>query len=167
MKQLLILRHAKSSWKHEGLDDHDRPLNKRGRRDAPRMGRWIRVQGLLPDAILSSTAVRAWTTALLVAEAAGFVGPIQPSRELYLGGTGPYLDALARCSDDHRRVMVVGHNPDLEDLLHEMTGRHEALGTAALSHVRLPIRGWKDVRRARRGELLGVWRPKELPAEFA
>ena len=77
MKLLLILRHAKSSWKDPDLDDHDRPLNKRGRRDAPRMGRLLRKEDLLPDLILSSTAVRARMTAEMVADASRYRGPLE------------------------------------------------------------------------------------------
>ena len=69
MKTLLVLRHAKSSWNDPALDDHERPLNKRGRRDAPRMGALVREYGLIPDLVISSDAVRARLTAEAVAEA--------------------------------------------------------------------------------------------------
>ncbi len=74
MKTLLVQRHAKSSWKDPGLDDHDRPLNKRGKKDGPRMGRLVREEDLIPDLILSSTAVRAKNTAKEVAEISGYSG---------------------------------------------------------------------------------------------
>ena len=106
MKELLILRHAKSSWKYQELSDHDRPLNKRGRRDAPRMGRLIRVRGLLPDLVVSSTAVRAMTTAHLASSAAGYTGSVELEPSLYLGGVHPYLEALARLGGKHRRAQT-------------------------------------------------------------
>jgi phosphohistidine phosphatase len=71
LKTLLLMRHAKSSWKHTELDDHDRPLAKRGKRDAPRMGQLVRQEELVPQLILSSTAVRARNTAEIVAEESG------------------------------------------------------------------------------------------------
>jgi len=74
MKSLLILRHAKSSWKHPELTDHDRPLNKRGKRDAPRMGKILRSEHLIPEAIISSTAARAHVTAEAVAKASRYKG---------------------------------------------------------------------------------------------
>ena len=76
MKKIYILRHAKSSWKDEGLPDHDRPLNKRGKRDAPRMGRLLAEEGLVPDLIVSSTAKRAHKTTTEVADACGYKGEI-------------------------------------------------------------------------------------------
>ena len=76
MKTLLILRHAKSSWKEQDLPDHDRPLNKRGKNDAPRMGKLLKDEDLIPDLIMSSTAVRAKKTAELVAKACKYKGKI-------------------------------------------------------------------------------------------
>jgi phosphohistidine phosphatase len=76
MKTLLVLRHAKSSWSDPALDDHERPLNKRGRRDAPRMGELVREYGLIPDVVISSDAVRARLTAEAVFEAVRCVGAI-------------------------------------------------------------------------------------------
>ncbi|HWQ82999.1 MAG TPA: histidine phosphatase family protein, partial [Anaerolineales bacterium] len=86
MKKLLILRHAKSSWDHPDLADIDRPLNKRGLRDAPRIGHWLKHQELVPDVIASSPADRAKTTARLVAEACGFSQPVKQVADFYGGG---------------------------------------------------------------------------------
>ncbi|MFB3041695.1 MAG: histidine phosphatase family protein, partial [Candidatus Poribacteria bacterium] len=83
MKTLLILRHAKSSWEHPELTDHDRPLNKRGKRDAPRMGKLLRVQGLVPDLIMSSTAKRARSTAKTVARKSGYKEKVELTPAFY------------------------------------------------------------------------------------
>ena len=83
MKTLLILRHAKSSWKDDSLPDHDRPLNKRGKQDAPLVGRLDSRKDLMPDLILSSTAKRARATVELVAEESNYQGEIEYSRDLY------------------------------------------------------------------------------------
>jgi phosphohistidine phosphatase len=162
MKTLLILRHAKSSWKDESLPDHDRPLNKRGKEEAPRMGRLIRELGLTPDLILSSTAKRARTTAELVAEEAGYEGEIILSRDLYATGPDAFIEALAGLEDAYQRVMVVGHNPGLEELLEALTGEYQPLTTAALAQVRLEIDRWNELTDDVEGKLINVWVPKEL-----
>src|SRR5262245_25690191 len=108
MKMLLILRHAKSSWKDEELPDHDRPLNKRGKREAPRMGRLLADHGLLPELILCSTAKRAKKTAARVIKSSGYAGPIEFHRELYAAPPAEYVVVLRQFGDPHDRVMVVG-----------------------------------------------------------
>ena len=161
MKTLLILRHAKSSWDDESLSDHDRPLNKRGRRAAHRIGRLLEEESLWPDLILSSTAERAATTALLVVEAGGFGGDILYLRELYHADPADYLEAVRELGGETECVMVVGHNPGLESLVQAMTGEWQALPTAALARVTIPIDEWTDLE-AGGGELADLWRPKEL-----
>lgn len=162
MKTVLILRHAKSSWASATLPDHDRPLNKRGQRDAPRIGRLLRDEDLVPDLILTSSAVRARTTAHLVAEASDYDGPIKQFRSFYLAGTPAFVHALRRLSDDYDRVLVVAHNPGLEELLAELTGEDARLPTAALAVVALPIERWQELRGSGQGRLLALWRPREL-----
>ena len=162
MKTLLILRHAKSSWKDSSLADHDRPLNKRGKQDAPRMGKFLRKQGLVPDKIISSTAKRARKTATAVAKAAQYEGKVELTQAFYHAGPGAYLAALCDLSDDYQRVMVVGHNPGMEELVAILTGRMETMSTAAIAHVALPIEGWQELDYEVQGELLHLWHPKEL-----
>jgi len=162
MKTLLILRHAKSSWKRRDRPDHDRPLNKRGQRDAPRVGRRLRDEDLTPDLILASTAKRAHDTAEAVAEASGYEGEIEFHSELYLADPEAYLRALRNVSDDYRCVMVIGHNPGLEELVETLTGEAEAMPTAALAQVELPLERWRDVNDETEGRLVNVWRPKEM-----
>ncbi len=165
MKTLLILRHAKSSWKDTSLPDHDRPLNKRGKRDAPRMGKFLREQELVPDRIISSTAKRARNTAKAVAKACHYKDKVELTSELYHAGPGAYLAVLENVPDDNQRVMVVGHNPGMEALVAHLTGRIETMPTAALAHVELPIERWKELDYEVQGELLHLWRPKALPSE--
>ena len=98
MKTLLILRHAKSSWKDASLADHDRPLNKRGKRDAPRMGRLLQEQDLVPDRIISSTAKRARNTAKAVAKACNCKDKVELTSEFYHAGPGAYLAVLQNVS---------------------------------------------------------------------
>jgi phosphohistidine phosphatase len=162
MKTLLILRHAKSSWDKPGLADIERPLNKRGSHDAPRVGAFIKEAGLVPDVIMSSPAVRAIKTAEAVADACSYEGNIEIEEDFYPGGPGDYLEALNNIPDDPRRVMIVGHNPGLEELLNELTGESETLPTAALAQVNLPIQRWLDLDENILGKLVNVWRIKEL-----
>jgi phosphohistidine phosphatase len=162
MKLLSILRHAKSSWSDSSLEDHDRPLNKRGLRDAPRMGVLIREQGLVPDTILSSTARRARETALAVAEAAGFPDDVRFTRHLYGAEPHTYLEAVRALPDATAHVLVVGHNPGIEELLALLVGTTHTLPTATLAVVELPVERWSDVGPPPLGSLRALWRPREL-----
>src|SRR5512145_614069 len=105
MKTLLILRHAKSSWNEGHLPDYERPLNKRGERNAPEMGHLLVEKDLLPEYILSSSAKRAQQTVYLVAKACGYAGKIAFERALYASGPKIYLDTLRDVDDGHQRVM--------------------------------------------------------------
>ena len=162
MKTLLVLRHAKSSWNDPALDDHERPLNKRGRRDAPRMGELVREYGLIPDVIISSDAVRARLTAEAVAEAARYAGEILLDPRLYLACPADILSLLTAVRENAGTVMIIGHNPGLEELVEQLTGERQDLPTAALAQIGLPIDQWRDLKASTRGTLLGLWRPKEL-----
>jgi len=163
VKTLLILRHAKSSWKYEKLPDHERPLNRRGVADAPRMGQVLLEAGLTPDRIVSSTAVRAQSTARLVGEASGHEDGVELREGLYLSGPKAYLEALRQLPAEIDRAMIVGHNPDVEELVHLLTGRDEPMPTAALAHVELSINGWNELDEHVPGKLANLWRPRDLP----
>lgn len=144
VKTLLVLRHAKSSWSRPELTDHDRPLNKRGKRSAPLMGALLDEQGIVPDLIISSTARRAIDTARRVAEAAGYEGDIEARRELYHAEPQTYLEAIAHVADAFDRVMVVGHNPGMEMLVSHLAGHYERFPTAALAQLTLSIEAWHE-----------------------
>jgi phosphohistidine phosphatase len=163
MKTLLVLRHAKSSWNDTALDDHERPLNTRGERDAPRMGELVREHRLTPDVIISSDAIRAQLTAEAVGEAAGYTGKIVFDNRLYHADAADIVAVLRTVPETNDgTVMVVGHNPGLEQLITELTSEEEDLPTAALAHIVLPIDRWRDLDVSTRGTLVGLWRPKEL-----
>ena len=162
MKTVLILRHAKSSWKQPEVPDHDRPLNKRGEQDAPRIGTLIQAKGLVPDLIISSTAKRARKTAKLVAKKSGYKEKFQLTPAFYHAGPRAYIAVLNNLQNDYNRVMVVGHNPGLEQLVENLTGQIETMPTASLAHILLPINDWSEFDRGTHGELVHLWRPKEL-----
>jgi phosphohistidine phosphatase len=117
MKTLLVLRHAKSSWSDPARDDYQRPLNKRGRRDGPRMGELVREYGLIPDLVISSDAVRARLTAEAMAEAARYAGEVLLDQHLYLASPADILSLLRTVRENADTVMIVGHNPGLEELV--------------------------------------------------
>ena len=163
MKTLLVLRHAKSSWNDASLNDHERPLNKRGRRDGHRMGELVLAHRLTPDVIMSSDAVRARLTAEAVAEAARYAGEILLDRRLYIASSPGILAVLRTVREANAgTVMIVGHNPGLEELVAQLTGEQHDLPTAALAQIGLPINRWRDLKVSIRGTLLGLWRSKEL-----
>lgn len=162
MRTLLILRHAKSSWEDASLKDHDRPLNPRGVQAAPKMGRLMVAEDLVPEKIITSTATRAYATAELAAGVMPADPEIETTRELYLASPHTYLEVLADYAGDADPVMVVGHNPGITALVTLLTGVLEEMPTAALAAVELDIDGWDDIGPAGRGRLVGFWRPKEL-----
>lgn len=163
MKTLLIMRHAKSSWKEGAQSDEQRPLNKRGQRDAPRMGQLLREAGLVPQVVLSSTAERARQTALAVAEACGFEGEIQFDANLYAAAPEAYLAALHGLPAETQIALVIGHNPGVEALFEELTGEDEHLSTGSIARVELPIENWTDLVAETEARLESLWRPREQP----
>jgi phosphohistidine phosphatase len=162
MKILLVLRHAKSSWKNANLADFERPLNKRGRNDAPRMGELLRRQGIVPDLIISSSAERALATAEAVALACGYDLEIQTTRQLYHAWPDDYIEVINSVPDECDRVMVVGHNPGMESLVEELTGEWIRMPTAALAQISLRINQWSELSLDTTEVLVNSWRPKEL-----
>ena len=177
MKTLLILRHAKSSRDDDSIPDHDRPLNKRGLEAAPEMGKLVRKEDLAPELILSSSAVRARATAELFAGGCKYHGEIVIRPDLYSFEAEPYLAALSGVTGQYSRVMVVGHNPAMEELVQALTGQLQPMPTAAVAVIQLPIEQWSELTATKAGEqrasksppalaaagtLLHLWRPKEL-----
>lgn len=162
MKTLLLLRHAKSSWKDTDLDDHDRPLNKRGKRDAPRMGQLLREEQLLPDLIVCSSAKRTWRTAELVAEAAGYRGETRITGDVYEASAAKLLSLIQGFPDSSQRILLIGHNPGLEELFEQLTGQYRPLSTAALACLQLSCESWSKVNSDGKAEIQHLWQPREL-----
>jgi phosphohistidine phosphatase len=164
MKTLLLMRHAKSSRDDPSLPDHDRPLNQRGKSDAPRMGRLLRNEGLTPDLIISSSATRALATAEAVGDGCRYTNTagVLVVPELYPGDSPSYVRVLREIPEDFHCVLIVGHNPAIETFLSELVEADEILPTAAVSVVQLPIERWKDVVAKRQGVLKTVWRPRDF-----
>jgi phosphohistidine phosphatase len=123
----------------------------------------MHLEELVPELIISSTARRARTTAEAVIGEFDNDVDLQVTRALYLADAEEYLDILRDQDNDIQCMMVVGHNPGMEDLVEHLTGARERMPTAALAHVRLPIESWRSLKEEVEGELVNVWRPKELP----
>lgn len=167
-RTLLILRHAKSDRDGAPGDDFSRPLARRGRRDAPRMGRWLEARGPAPDFVLSSPALRARETAEAVATVLGVpAARIQYDDRLYLATCETLLAVLAGCPARTRTLLLVGHNPGLEELLDYLCAEPPPRNAAgklltAGALARLTLRqDWKKLE-ARSAELLELARPREL-----
>ena len=156
------MRHAKSSWSDKDLADHDRPLNERGRSDAPRMGELLNREDLIPETILCSSAKRAKSTAKLLIENIPFEGEITYLRDFYHGGPEDFIETLNELSDEIDIAMIVGHNPDLEYFLDFLADASERMPTGAIASVELPIDAWDELDEDTEGNLLEIWRPKEL-----
>ncbi len=161
MKTLYLLRHAKSSWGDPTLRDFDRPLNKRGLKAAPLMGKHMRKHKVRPDLVLSSPAKRTRQTVEVVLEHAHLEPKTRFDERLYATGSTDLLKVLREADDRAESVLVVGHNPGLQDLLEVLTGELEAMPTAALARIRLDVDSWSGTRE-RVGRLDWVLRPKEL-----
>ena len=159
MKRLLILRHAKSSWTDSSITDWQRPLNERGLRDAPRAGEWLREHSRVPDLIITSDAVRARTTAELVARSAGYAREIVVEPSLYLATPDTVLALLNDVKEPTASVMIVGHNPGLEDLVAMLSGEHHGLRTTALAHLSMAINRWDEIDNTTPASIVDTWEP--------
>jgi len=168
MRTLLVLRHAKSDRSDPCLPDHDRPLAPHGEADAPRIGAALAALAVMPDCIITSTAVRARDTAHLVvaAFADNYNGRIDERDTVYAADVPALLTVLRACDDAHETVLLVGHNPGLEDLISVLVGGGEMhpvtrLPTAALACLSLDIAHWAAIDAAS-GSLAWLLTPRIL-----
>ena len=152
MKRLSLLRHAKSSWSGNNLKDRERPLNKRGERDAPYMGSRLLARKLRPSLIITSPAVRAVTTARYIAEALGYPFEfVQRERELYLASPRVIFDVLAAQDDNFNDLLLVGHNPGLTDIVNQLLPELplDNLPTAGVVCVESAADTWAEITKAK------------------
>ena len=148
MKHLLLIRHGKSDWDHPGLTDHDRPLNDRGLRDAPRIASALIGRGVRPDLIVSSTAVRALTTAQLLAGKMGYPpGNILEVPALYLAPPGVILRAIQQLDEAAGTVMIFGHNPGMHEAVAAFAAGEEVADfpTLAVARIEISAEHWGSV----------------------
>ena len=145
MRHLMILRHAKSSWADETMRDHERPLNKRGRHAAGAMGRFMAEEHLLPDFIISSDSTRTRETVGLWSEGAAWDGDVDFRPELYHASAGTLLEAARTAPETSNRIMLVAHNPGIEELVSRAAGRLVDMPTGTLAGFVLAGDSWSDV----------------------
>ena len=165
MRTVLLMRHGKSAWDEEGVEDHDRSLTKRGKRDALHMGQVLRARNLLPDVILSSTAKRARSTARRVVKASEYSGEVIYDERLYFQGLEPYLERLSSLPDEASSALIIGHNPLLEELVLLLSNEAIHMPTAAVACVDLPITSWAGLNAGVKGKLRCLLRPDETAPE--
>ena len=163
MKKLFLVRHAKSSWSNPDLDDIERPLNKRGKRDAPFMGKVLNDNNINPDLIISSPAERAFVTAKTVAEQINYpIIKIQIIDRLYHGGFKDLLVTLKGTKPSINTLMLFGHNPGLTDLSNYISNQHiENIPTTGIVEIDLRVNNWNEI-----DEDSGTFVDFEFPKKF-
>ena len=164
MRRLTLVRHAKSDWKNADLKDFDRPLNRRGLKEAPQMAERLAAQKIRPDLMLTSPAVRALETARVLAKALDYpLRRLKTEDRLYLGPAADILAVVRGVGSRVRHLMIFGHNPGLSAFAQSLTNDRELgeLPTCAVYTMELDIRSWAD---ARLGEGLNpsLQHPKRL-----
>lgn len=163
MKRLYLIRHAKSDWHSPSTDDHERPLNKRGIRAAKLMGRFLTSLGQEPDAVVSSSAVRARTTVELMSEAGGWTCPVRVTRAFYESRPETVLQEVSSESDTYESLLVAGHEPTWSALVRGLSGGQVKMVTAGLVRIDFDVASWSGVE-AGRGLMVWFVPPKVLVA---
>ncbi len=161
MKTVYFVRHAKSSWANSNMSDHERPLNERGERDAPLMGQRLRHRESGPELVIASSAVRAKTTAkILAAEMKYPESEIIIDERLYGAEPNDALTILSELKNDVSCVMLVGHNPTFTELVNRLSANHIAnMPTCSIAILAFAIDSWGNIAKSK-GELLDFDYPK-------
>ena len=148
MKKLFLIRHAKSSWQETDLKDFDRPLNQRGLRDAPLMGKLLRKKGIKPDLILTSSANRAFTTAKIIAEEIDYpINSIIDEKEIYEADALDLMEIIRNIDDEADSIFLFGHNPSLTYLSNHLSNqRIENIPTCGISEIEFQIDSWRELK---------------------
>jgi len=145
MKKLIIIRHAKSDWQDTTLDDFDRPLNERGMQDAPFIGKFLKEKGLLPDLIISSPALRAITTAEIIAKEVEYTKAIVPNQYIYEAYVNTLQEIVSFIYDENDTVYLIGHNPGVSALAYMLSDMKESIPTCAVVEIDFECDSWMDV----------------------
>lgn len=150
MKELLLIRHAKSNWNNASMDDFDRPLNDRGNSDAPRMAKILSARGIHVDVIISSTANRALTTAGYFAKEQGIKKiNIMALDKLYHAPSHVYYDILDDLDDDFKSAAIFAHNPGITDFVNSLSETTiDNMPTCGIFAVKIQIKKWSEFRDA-------------------
>ena len=160
MKKLFLVRHGKSSWDFPELEDFDRPLNKRGNKDAPLMGKILAKKDITPDFIYSSPANRALKTALIIADNIIYNKPIQVLNSIYHAGENTLWNLVKEQPNDVNSIMIFGHNPEFTSFANTLTSNTiDNLPTSGVYAVSWQVDHWDEIRK-KEGQLLFFDFPK-------
>jgi len=175
LKILGLFRHAKSDWQDPRARDFDRPLNERGRKGAAVMGRHVRDHGVRWDRIVASPAIRCAETIEIASEAAGRATPILWDRRIYLASSATLADLLRETEGDPKALLMVGHNPGLEDLIFDLVPDDGSsplrdvvevkFPTASFAVLELDIDRWADLK-DKCARLVHLTRPRDIDPEL-
>ena len=160
MKTLIVLRHGKAEHHSAGQTDFQRALAPRGLRDSQRVGELLAEKNLVTDAIVSSSASRAMTTAERVAQASGFAGDVAFTEAIYEAGLATLLSVVREIDEAARLAMIVGHNPGFWSLTETLSEPVAQFPTCAWSQIEIDVEHWGEVTELSRGELIELWYPK-------
>jgi phosphohistidine phosphatase len=165
MKILILVRHAKSSWDHQGLDDMDRPLNEKGKKDAPEMAKRLKDKGLKLDRIISSTAKRARRTARYFAEEFDIKkDDIILTAELYMANRSGFSNTIASIKDKDEVVALFAHNPGITDFVNTLTKvRIDDMPTCGVFAVQAETDNWEKFESAEKSFLFFDYPKNPLP----
>ena len=166
MKTLLLLRHAKSSWKDAALADFERPLTDRGRKAAEMVGKFIAKQDVAIDLVISSPAIRARQTVEIVLRSARRSPELRFDQRVYEATPARLLEIASQIEDERKSVLLVGHNPGMEELLALLVGGEQHMPTASLAKVLLNSKKWDKIL-VEKGVLESFVKVKELKPEEA
>lgn len=161
LRRVIVMRHAKSSWDSDAPNDHARPLNDRGQRDAPRMGAALAERGWVPDLVISSDSQRTRETFEGLAEGLGELPHVEFTHDFYHAGPREVMAACADLDDGLHTVMVLGHNPGWEEVVEALTGVHITMTTANCALLE-GEGSWPELMRRGAWTLREVLRPKDL-----
>lgn len=166
MKRLYLIRHAKSSWKYTDLRDFERPLNKRGKRDAPFMGKLLAEDNVKPDMMISSPAVRAFATAKKIAVELGYPSEkILTHKRLYEADTDDFINVISEVPDEVDTLMIFSHNPGLTILNNFLSDKRiDNIPTCGIVHIEINIKKWQDID-FEKGQLKSFDYPKKFISE--
>jgi phosphohistidine phosphatase len=166
MRTLYLVRHAKSSWKHPELSDSERPLNKRGKRDAPEMGKLLEARNEIPELMISSPAKRAFSTARRFAKKLKYPRTkIVKKKQLYMGSSEDFIDTISRAENKFKSLMIFAHNPGITEFANEMSGESiNNIPTSGVVRIDFDIEDWKDIGGAK-GQLKFFEYPKKSTNE--
>ncbi len=162
MKSLLLLRHAKTSKKEAPISDEMRPLSDSGKHDVYQMGKFLKNTKLFPSLIISSSAKRAKDTSNLLAESIGYNKEVHLSELLYETSAQDYLNVISEISNNINIVLLVGHNPILENFVELITNNLIIMENCSLVHIVLPITRWIEIKTNPKGKLNKLVTIKDL-----